>query len=92
MDETTQGFNTKRKLRKNEKKLQGILNPRRTRTLSQKERKFIAIYLKAKKTMPLSPEMRSKLWLLGSGAETLLKDNPGYYHKLLERVHGYPNP
>jgi hypothetical protein len=40
----------------------------------------------------LSIAARRKLWLLGSGAQTLLKDNPGYYESLLELVPSYPNP
>ncbi|CAI2360135.1 unnamed protein product [Moneuplotes crassus] len=83
---------SKRKLKKNEKKFQKILQSNRTRTLSKVERKFLSMYLINKKTSSITDEQRSKLWLIGSGAETLRQDNPGYYKKLLDRVQGYPNP
>ncbi|CAI2385716.1 unnamed protein product [Moneuplotes crassus] len=83
---------SQKKYKKNEKKLIKILQPNRIKTLSKSERKFISGYLMSKKTNSITEEQRTKLWLVGSGAETLLKDNPGYYHNLLDKVKGYPNP
>lgn len=40
----------------------------------------------------LPEDARKELWLRGSGAKTIMRDNPGYYENLLKDVPHYPNP
>lgn len=59
------------------------------RTFSKLERKLLQTYILKSE---ISHENRRELWLRGSGAKTLIRDNPGYYEKLLDQVPQYPNP
>jgi len=66
-----------------------VLHVDKTKTLSVKQRKFIqSCILKYK----LPDCLRREVWLRGSGAKTLMNDNPGYYERLLKDVPHYPNP
>ena len=63
-------------------KMNKILNPNRTKPLSDRERKYISVYVSIQSTYPLTKPQRKQLWKLGLGVGALMKQNPGYYEAL----------
>jgi len=68
-----------------ETKIMQILDHYRTKTLSNRERRFL-------RYKPIKKELVGELWTLGSGAKGLMHDNPGYYRRLVDELPKYPNP
>lgn len=92
LDSPKKGIDYSAKLTKEEKllrKVNLILNKTKTKTLSTGQRIFLQKFL-LKHQLPNN--LRKELWLRGSGAKTLMADNPWYYQQLTENVPRYPNP
>lgn len=74
---------------KHNKRMRRMISKNRIKTFTARERRFLSAYMLK---YPFDEDLRKDMWMVASGAKTLMRDNPGYYYKLLNEVSAYPNP